>query len=251
VRATKIALTISASADPNNPKWNKSKGEMLKLIREGVAINRHYRKITPMVADELAKWGDWKNATWIWESVLSSRPYVVAIMTNVARGYVSMGKPAEALAYLERARKIQPRAPAVRSLEVIVLSRTGQEARALELARRAIADKVYDYDLANASFVLGWRANDYELAAEAMRLRMIGWPDSRVAGYIQLGEMYAQSVKDPGKALAAFKQALALAPDAERPAVLQRIPAAYRAQLGYPDATPPAPGPNQTSASKG
>jgi O-antigen ligase/Tfp pilus assembly protein PilF len=252
VRATKIALTISASADPNNPKWNKSKAEMLKLIKEGVAINPHYRKITPMVADELAKWGDWKNATWIWESVLSSRPHVVAIMANVARGYTSMGKPAEAMAYLERARKIQPRAPAVRSLEVIVLSRTGQEARALELARQAIADKVYDYDLANASFILGWRAGDYELAAEAMRLRMIGWPASRVAGYIQLGEMYAQSVKDPEKALAAFKQALELAGEADRPVVLERMPPAYRARLGYPQAAPQAPpGPNQTSASKG
>jgi O-antigen ligase len=236
VRATKIALSISASGEPNNPKWHQAKSEMLRLIREGVAINRHYRKITPMVADELGKWGDWKNATWIWESVLSSRPYVVAILTNVARGYTTMGKPDEALAYLERARKIQPRAPAVRSLEVILLSRTGKEARALELARQAIADSIYDYDLANASFALGWRAKDYEFAAEAMRLRMIGWPETRVEGYVQLGEMYAQGAKDPDRALVSFRQALALAPEARRPAVLQRIPKTYWAKLGYADA---------------
>jgi O-antigen ligase len=232
VRATKIALTISASGEPNNPQWNASKAEMLKLIREGVAINRHYRKITPMVADELAKWGDWQNATWIWESVLSSRPNVVAILTNVARGYASMGKPAEALAYLERARKIQPQAPAVRSLEVVLLSRTGQEARALDLARQAIASNIYDYDLANAGFLLGWRAGDYALAAKAMQLRMTGWPDTRVQGYLQLGDMYAQAANDPEKALAAFRQALALAPEAERQSLLQRIPPAYRAKLG-------------------
>ncbi len=71
---------------------------MLKQLREGIAINPHYRKITPMVADELARWGDWKDATWIWESVLSSRPYVVAILANVARGYASMGEPAKAMA---------------------------------------------------------------------------------------------------------------------------------------------------------
>jgi O-antigen ligase len=232
VRATKIALTISASGEPNNPRWNASKAEMLKLIREGIAINPHYRKITPMVADELAKWGDWKDATWIWESVLSSRPNVVAILTNVARGYASMGKPAEALAYLERARKIQPQAPAVRSLEVVLLSRTGQEARALDLARQAIASNIYDYDLANAGFLLGWRAGDYALAAKAMQLRMTGWPDTRVQGYLQLGDMYAQAANDPEKALAAFKQALALAPEAERQSLLQRIPPAYRARLG-------------------
>ncbi|HWP12688.1 MAG TPA: O-antigen ligase family protein [Ramlibacter sp.] len=250
VRATKIALTISASGEPNNPKWNKAKAEMLTLVREGVAINPHYRKVTPMVADELAKWGDWKNATWIWESVLSSRPHVVAIITNVARGYASMGNTAEALANLERARKIQPRAPAVRSLEVILLSRTGQEARALELARQAIADNIYDVDLANATFVLGWRAGDFALAAEAIRLRMIGWPETRMDGYLQLGDMYALAAKDPVRALDAFKQALALAPLAQRPALLQRIPAAYRAKLGYPDAAPQAPA-AQTSASKG
>ncbi|MCM2251268.1 MAG: O-antigen ligase family protein [Ramlibacter sp.] len=250
VRAAKIALTISGSGDPNHPKWNKIKSEMLKLIRDGVAINPHYRKITPMVADELAKWGDWKNATWIWESVLGSRPHVVAIMCNIARGYASMGSMGEAMAYLERARAVQPRAPAVRSLEVVLLSRTGQEARALELARQAIADKVYDYDMVNASFILGWRADDYALAAQAMRLRMVGWPASRIAGYLQLGEMYAQGAKDPEQALASFRQALALAPDADRAAVLQRIPPAYRARLAAPGAPPPE-STGQTSASKG
>jgi O-antigen ligase len=251
VRATKIALSITASGNPNNPKWNPAKAEMLRLIREGIAINRHYRKVTPMVADELAKWGDWKDAAWIWESVLSSRPHVVAIMTNVARAYTTMGKFGEALAYLERARKVQPRAPAVRSLEVILLSRTGQEQRALELARKAIEDKIYDYDLANSTFLLARRAGDYALAATAMRLRMIGWPESRLDGYLVLGDMYAQTAKDPDNALAAFKQALALVSEADRPAVLERIPPAYRAKLGYGNPAPAGPAAAQTSATKG
>jgi O-antigen ligase len=251
VRATKLALTISASGDPQNPRWKDTKAEILKLMREGVAINRHYRKLTPIVADELAKWGDWKNATWIWESVLSSRPHVVAIMTNIARGYTILGKPAEAMDYLARAKKIQPRAPAVRSLEVIVLRRAGQEKRALELARQAIDDKIYDLDLANAAFSLGWRAGDYDFAAEAIRLRMIGWPATRVEGYLQLGYMYSEGVRDPERALAAFKQAVALAPESQRQAVIQRMPPGYPALLSYPDAAPPAPAASQTSATKG
>ena len=85
---------------------------MLQLVREGVAINPHYRKITPMVADELARWGDWANAVWIWESVLSSRPRIVAILTNVARGYAAMGQPDRARAYLMRAQRLAPDAPA-------------------------------------------------------------------------------------------------------------------------------------------
>jgi O-antigen ligase len=251
VHATRLALSISASGKPNDPRWNATKAEMLKLVREGIAVNPHYRKITPMVADELARWGDWKDATWIWESVLSSRPHVVAILANVARGYTIMGQPAQALAYLERAKKIQPRAPAVRSLEVILLSRTGQDAQALSLARQAIADNIYDYDLANASFVLAWRAGDYDLAVRAMRLRMAGWPASRAEGYFQLGTMYDTGLHDTDQALAAFKQALALATDTDRQALLPRIPPAYAARLGLSKEAPAAPPAPQTSANKG
>jgi O-antigen ligase len=248
VHATRLALSISASGNPNDPRWDATKAEMLKLVRQGIAINPHYRKITPMVADELARWGDWKDATWIWESVLSSRPHVVAILANVARGHIIMGQPAQALAFLERAKRIQPQAPAVRSLEVILLSRTGKDAPALALARQALADNIYDYDLANAAFALAWRAGDYDLAARAMRMRMAGWPASRADGYFQLGTMYDTGLRDTDQALAAFKQALALATDAERQELLSRIPLAYQAKLGLATDTPAAP---QTSANKG
>ena len=243
VKAAKIALTISASGNPNHPKWDKSKAEMLKLIRQGIDINPHYRKITPMVADELARWGDWKNATWIWESVLTSRPYVVAIISNVARGYTTMGDHAKALQYLEQAKKLQPRAPAVRSLEVILLSRGANEPRALELGRQAMADNVHDYDLHNAVFLMAWRAGDYALASRAIQLRMEGWPASRAEGHVQLGNMYV-SAGEPDKALSAFQQGLALVSHSQREALLRQVPAAYRAKLAQP-ATP------QTSASKG
>jgi len=251
VRATKIALTISASGDPRNPKWNAAKADMLRLIREGIALNPHYRKITPMVADELARWGDWKDATWIWESVLLSRPHVVAIMANVARGYTSMGNPQKAREFMERARKIQPRAPAVRSLEVILLSRSGQEARALELARDALNDNIYDYDLANATFWLASQAHDYALAQKAMQLRIVGWPDTRVQGYVQLGDMYAKEAKEPEKALKFFKEAIAQTPEAQRRLLLPLIPASYWSSLGYPDGVPASPASAHTSASKG
>src|SRR5207253_684892 len=98
----------------------------------------------------LARWGDWGNAIWIWESVARSRPYVVAILTNTARGYSNSGRMDKAFAYLERAKKIQPNAPAVRSLEVILVARQGDEARATQLALKAIGAGIVDYDLLNA-----------------------------------------------------------------------------------------------------
>ena len=238
VRATKLALSISASGDPGNPKWDRRKAELLVLIREGIDINRHYRKITPMVADELARWGDWRNATWIWESVLLSRPYIVVIMSNIARGYASMGNPGKALEYLERAKKIQPSAPAVRSLEVILLSRTGREAEALALARAAIQTNTADYDLLNAAFTLAWRSADFAMAHKAMELRMAGWPDSRALGYLQLGTMEAMAQQQPQQALQSFRQAVELTPPAARPGLQGQIPPEYWSQLGQGGTTP-------------
>jgi O-antigen ligase len=221
---------------------------MLRLVREGIAINPHYRKITPMVADELARWGDWKNATWIWESVLGSRPNVVAILTNVARGYAIMGDLDQAGVYLERAKQIQPGARSVRSLEVILLQRAGQDAKALALAREAIAEGSYDYDLVNSAFLLAWKAADYELAARAMQLRMAGWPGTSAEGYLQLGLMYDSGAHDPVAALEAFRKMLEVSSGPLRQSLASRVPPAYAARLGLGGAVPAAP---QTSANKG
>ncbi|MFM9880985.1 MAG: O-antigen ligase family protein [Burkholderiaceae bacterium] len=242
VKATKLALGISASQDPNNPKWDRAKAEMLRLIKEGTDINPHYRKITPMVADELAKWGDWKNATWIWESVISSRKHVVALMTNAARGYASTGEPEKALGHLAAAKKIQPTASAVRSLEVILLSRSGKEKEALDLARDAVEKKIYDFDLLNAAFILGWRAGDYPLALKSMEYRLQGWPESKAAGLVQLGNMQHTAIKDDAKALTSFKDALEITPEAQRANLLAQIPQVFHAKLqAKPAAAKPAP----------
>jgi O-antigen ligase len=231
VHATKIALTISASGDPGNPRWAPAKAEILRLVREGIAINPHYRKITPIVADELARWGDWKDAAWIWESVLSSRPYIVAILANVARAYTATGDVGKATEYLARAKKIQPQAPAVRSLEVILLSRSGQQERALQLARQTLADNLADYDLTNAAYALGVQAGDFAFATQAMLLRATDWPESAVAAYKELGNLYAYRVRDSAQALGFYRQALSKAPPAARSALLAGIPNEYRAKL--------------------
>jgi O-antigen ligase len=223
VRATKIALSVSQSGDYNNPKWIGQREEMLRLIKEGIDINPHYRKITPMVADELAKWGDWKNAVWIWESVLGSRPYVAAIMSNVARGYAQMGEPDKAMAMLERAKKIQPKAPSVRSLEVILLSRNGNEPKALEIAREDILADKYDYDMVNTGFVLAMRAKDWDLAIKSMELRNKGWPANKADGDAKIGNAWIGK-GDVNKALEYFRSALAATPPEQRQTMFNGIP---------------------------
>jgi O-antigen ligase/Flp pilus assembly protein TadD len=244
VQAAKLALTVSASGRPNSPEMEPQRREILKLVREGVAINPHYRKITPMVADELARWGDWRDATWIWESVLSSRPYVVAIISNAARGHATLGEMDKALAELEQAKRIQPRAPAVRSLEVILLARSGQEDKAFALAKEALARGIYDYDLVNGLFVLAMRARDFPLAERALRLRMKDWPENRARSLFQLGMLYATEMGKPAEAQALLREALGLATEDERREMLQQMTPQLRDQLAGPA---PAAGP-QTSA---
>lgn len=233
VRSVKLALSITQSGDPNNPKWDKTKAEILKLIKEGTDINPHYRKITPMVADEMAKWGDWKNAIWIWESVVSSRPYVAAILSNIARGYAQIGNNEKALEYLARCEKLQPDAPSVRSLQVILYSRTGKEPEALQLTKKYIAENSYDYDLVNAGYVLASRAKDWPFAVKSLELRNKGWPDQAVDGWLKIGNIYASTeIKDETKALAAYRAALAAAPEKDRAGIREKqIPTIYQSRL--------------------
>ena len=120
MRASQIALGIRASGDPNNPYWDKDKAVMLEWLREGIAINPHYRKLTPIAADAMMGWGDWDNATWIWKSVLESRPYVVALLVNVGYSEFRQGHREAAENYLHRAQQVQPTAQSVLRLQAVL-----------------------------------------------------------------------------------------------------------------------------------
>ena len=229
VNAVKQALSITQSGDPNNPKFDKTKKQMLQTLREGVAITPHYRKITPMVGDELAKWGDWTNAVWVWESVVSSRPYVAAIMSNIARGYLAVGKTDKALEFLERCKKIQPKAVSVRSLEVIILSRSGKEPEALKFAKIALAENTVDADMLNSAYILGVRANDFGFAIQALEKRNVSIPGQKVDGLLKIGGIYASYLKDEAKALESYKAALESSGKA--PGVLAQIPQPYQSKM--------------------
>lgn len=229
VRAVKIALSISASGDPNNPRWDRPKREMLQAIREGVAINPHYRKITPMLGDELAKWGDWRNAVWVWESVLGSRPYVAAIASNIARGHLALGDLHKSQEFLNKAKKMQPMAVSVRSMEVILLSRSGKEAQALALARESINAGIVDNDLLSAAYVLGVRASDFAFAIAALEMRNKLIPALAVDGHLKMASIYFNYTREMDKALATYKAAYAAAN--RSPGLLAQIPAQFHAQV--------------------
>lgn len=241
VRGIKLALTISKSGMPNDPHWDKTKEEMLTLIRSGIALNSHYRKLTPMAADELASWGDWVNAEWIWQSVLDSRPNVVAIITNISRANLVMGNMEKAYEYLERAKRLQPTAPAVRTLNVMYLQRSGQDDVAAYEIKQLFRDKVYDYDLVYLAYKVGSRAHDWPLMIQALELRIDHWPAEAVDGWLKLGDIFdkKQEVKDEGKALHAYRTALEVTPYPNVEITWSKIPEIYRSKLIYPTALIP------------
>jgi O-antigen ligase len=232
VTATKIAMSISASGKPQDPRWDSMKRDMLKNIREGVAINPHYRKITPMVADELAKWGDWKNAVWVWESVTSSRPYVIAIMSNVARGYLSMGDLDRALYWQKRCMELHPDAPSVRSLQIVLLQRQGKLAEVKSAVEKAIADKFFDFDTLNAGYNAAYAAKEWEWAMTLLSLRSKHWPGHRTESELIRANIATTQLKDNSRTLAIYKALWDITPENERAALKPRIPAGAYPALG-------------------
>lgn len=232
VRAVKIALSVTQSGTPNDPSWNQAKFEMLGLINEGIVINPHYRKLTPIVADSLASWGDWKNATWIWETILESRPNVVAIMANVARGHIQTGEFTKAQADLDRATKIAPNSPSLPVLQVFLWSRSGKEQEAAARATDLLKAGVIDPDLIRTAYYLGMKIQNPGLAILALELRIKTWPSQAVDGYLKLGDIYnAPEAKDDNKALQAYRAALAATLPPHKSAILTMIPPAHRAKI--------------------
>jgi len=236
VRATKIALGISRSDQPNDPRWAADKAELLRLLQDGIAINPHYRKLTPIAADAMAGWGDWKNATWVWESVIASRPNIVVILANVARGHLQAGDFARAQEYVNRAKNIQPTAPTLASLEVMLLSKTGQEQQAVLRATQLLQSGFVDRDLVQTAYILGRRLQNPALAIHALEIGIKTWPNRAVDGWLKLGNIYdSEHARDESKALNAYQEALKASLPAYRNAVLSIIPPRYRAQLNKQD----------------
>ena len=232
VRSVKLAAAIASSANPNDVVWKPEKLELLRLVREGIAINPHYRKITPAVADALARWGDWPNAIWIWGTVLQSRPHIVVMMANIARGHIQMGNYLAAQNFLDRAVNLQPQAPSLMGLQVLIWSKTGNPIKAMAEANRLFDEGRFNLELTQAAYTLGIQHQNPQLAERALLLQTATWPARAVGTWLRLGQLYASpALNRPDQALAAFRRALALAAVHDKPALTLEIPPAYRLLL--------------------
>jgi tetratricopeptide (TPR) repeat protein len=232
MHAIKLALTVTRSGKPNDVHWRQAKADIVSLTREGIAINPHYRKLTPIVADSFASWGDWASAIWIWESVLASRPYVVGMISNVARGYIQVGKFDKAEQALGRAKAIEPNAIGLQSLEVQLWSRSGRERAAAQRARELLRSGNVDRDLVQTAYFLATRMDQPDLAIQALEAGIKKWPNRAVDGWLRMASVYSTSRSlDPIKAIACYQAAIDAAPTAYKPSVIEMIPLDYRSKI--------------------
>jgi len=232
LQAGQLAEQIAKSSQPQSPNWTVAKARVLTLLRQAMAINPHQRQLSAEVADAMASWGDTENATVIWKQVLASRPNIVVMLAFVARAHVLDGEFVQAQGYLDRALALQPGAPVVQAVRVMLLNRSGQEQAAMQLADELLRAEVIDPDLVSEAYSLGTRLHRPALAILALQRGIKAWPERAADGWWLLGGIYdSADGKDQAKALRAFQEALALTPLLEREQLLATLPQPYRAML--------------------
>ena len=205
---------------------------VIENIREGIAINPHYRRLTAMVADNLAANGDWANAVWIWESVAASRPNVPTTWFNIAQAHTQLGQNDMAMASLNRARSLEPEIRGLRTLEIVLLSRTGHEMQAADMLTHDFDQGRYEIDSLQVAYVIGLKTRNWALAIRSLELRKQTWPAQAAEAFLLLGMIYADpAVGDQAKALASFREGLQAAPPEQRGDYLKRVPHRYHAGL--------------------
>ncbi len=232
VRAIGLAVSLKLPQQANALPFDERKAELLKTVREGIAINSHYRKLTSMVADNLASGGDLSNAVWIWETVVASRPHITVIWSYLALAYSKLGQHSQAQQALQQVQQLKPDAMATRALEIILLSRAGHEEQAAQMLTAQYDQGLYDYELIQAGYAIGVQSRNWPLAIRSLELRNTIWPEQAADGYFRLGNIYADpALQDDAKALAAFKAGLAAVPVEQKENFRSQVPPRYRALM--------------------
>jgi O-antigen ligase len=232
ISAIQLAARVERLRPSDAQQADALTAQLLPILREGIAINPHYRKYTPMAADHLASSGDWANAVWIWASVVASRPHVAVIWANLARGYTQLKQNEKAYESLQHAQQLQADAPGLRALEIILLSRTNREMQAIEMLSDDFQQGRYDYALLQAGYALGLKLQNWPLAIRALELRNQTWPEQAADGYFRLGSIYAApQLKNEAKALESFRAGLRALPAAQQENFRSQVPDRYRTLL--------------------
>ena len=208
------------------------KGDIVRTLREGVAINPHYRKLTALAADQLVRLGDNGGAAWAMQSIADSRPNVPDVWANLALLHSQLGDAAKAQNDVVQLKRLQPDTPRTRAMEVMVLQRAGHATQAQKLLNGFLAEGRVEYDLLVLGYAVGAETKDWPLAIRSLQLRIQHWPQDTTDGYFKLGLLYSRpELGEAAKALDAFRMGLNNLPESRKGAFLQAVPLAIRSQL--------------------
>jgi O-antigen ligase len=232
VHALQLSVLAAKSPSSNPQASADAKVQLLQDIREGIAINPHYRKLTAAVSEPLSAAGDWGNSVWILETVAASRPHVAAIWFGLATGYSQLGQHAHAMQALQQVKRLKPNAVATRALEVSLLSRAGHDDEATRLLSSYYDQGIYDYDMVQMGYAIGYKTHNWPLAIRSLELRNMTWPGQAADGYLRLGKIYADpALQDDAKALLEFKSGLAAVPAEQKEDYRNQVPAEFRSAM--------------------
>ena len=233
VRGVKLALAISRSGTANNPYWDEPKSQMRAYLQNGIGLNGHYRKLTAIAADEMARMSDWNDALWVWMSIHKSRPYILSIVINIARAHLELGNIDQAKVYFNKANQMQPSVPVVKLLEGQILAKTGHTSQAQQRIREVLGEQPKDHDYVRIALQVAHQMDDPTLLAETLELQRQSWPLESIEGFLQLGLIYSDNARfhDDAKAIDAFKNALRTTPNQYKAVTLAKVPQKFREKL--------------------
>ena len=231
-QAIQLALKFGLAEQSGDPAAATFKAQALDSVRAGIAVNPHYRRLTAEVAEPFAARGDWKNATWILESVASSRPNVPVIWKAIAAGYAHQGDHQRAEKAFQEVQRLRPDSFSTVVLRTSLLTLAGRTEQAAGLLHQQLSANAFDFELVQTAYAIGYKTQNWELAERSLEALIRTWPEQAADGYFRLGKLYTETpLQNPQKAIQAFKSGLAQVPDAQRQSYIEQVPNPLRSQM--------------------
>jgi tetratricopeptide (TPR) repeat protein len=168
-------------------------------------------------------------------SIAASRPHIANVWSNLVLAHMEMQQPEAAMTAWRELARLQPDTPRARVLELLILSRSGQEPAAIDKITTYFDHGLVEYDTTLLAYTLGLRLKRWDLAERALTLRATTWPELAADSYFRLGKLFVKAGKGfESRALTSFRKGLHAVPPEQEANYLAQLPSPYDGQVGTP-----------------
>ena len=238
-RATGILLGIPKSPGLSPQEAQRYHAEATEQLRRGLDIFADHGVHLMQVANAYGALSDARNMLWISNVMLETRPYVAEVQCNLARAHADLSQFAESGALIDKLRKDRPRSPCLPLTRFVYEYKRGSFPEALTVGQEMMKDLTTLTEpeqryIVDMTYRAAARVPNPDAAVAVLRVRAERFPEYKAGSWYLIGQTLAQrapagTVADD--ALQAYRQAMAAANDAERAALLARIPEPYKSKL--------------------